>query len=68
MKEIIDCGSGFPAANRFNAGSVNRGWKAAPTIKPTPKILKFAPVRLSGASQRKAKEKSPLRSLRLCGE
>jgi hypothetical protein len=39
----MDCGSGFPAANRFNAGSGDRGWprkigmqaKAAPTNKLT---------------------------------
>ena len=29
----FNCGSGFPAANRFNAGGADRGWKAAPTIK-----------------------------------
>jgi hypothetical protein len=41
----MDCGSGFPAANRFNAGSAHRGWKAAPTTKPTPKILKLTRMR-----------------------
>jgi hypothetical protein len=30
----MDCGSGFPAAIRFSTGSTDRGWKAAPTIKP----------------------------------
>jgi hypothetical protein len=40
----MDSGSGFPAANRFKTGSADRGWKAAPTIKPTPKILKLAPL------------------------
>jgi hypothetical protein len=44
----MNCGSGFPAANRFNAGSADRGWKAAPTIKPTPRILKLTPMRLAG--------------------
>jgi hypothetical protein len=44
----MDCGSGFPAANYFIAGRANRGWKAAPTIKPTPKILKLTPIRNSG--------------------
>jgi hypothetical protein len=41
----MDCGSGFPAANRFNDGIADRGWKAAPTFKPTPKILKLTPLR-----------------------
>jgi hypothetical protein len=57
----MDCGSGFclhpdlagPAANRFNACSADRGWpatssvesKAAPTIKSSPKILKFTRMR-----------------------
>ena len=49
----MDCGSGFPAANRIIAGSTDRGWpatssvesKAAPTIKLTPKILKLTPMR-----------------------
>ncbi len=41
----MECGSGFPAANRLIAGGANRGWKAAPTIKPTPKILKLTPMR-----------------------
>jgi hypothetical protein len=45
----MDCGSGFPAANRFIAGRVSRGWKAAPTIKPTPKILKLTPICLRGS-------------------
>ena len=40
----MECGSGFPAANRLIAGGANRGWKAAPTIKPTPKILKLTPM------------------------
>ena len=52
----MDCGSGFPAANRFNTGSADRGWprkigmqaKAAPTVKPTPKILKLTPMRPGG--------------------
>jgi len=44
----MDCGSGFPAANRFIAGRANRGWKAAPTIEPTPKILKLTPIRAGG--------------------
>jgi hypothetical protein len=35
----IFCGSGFPAAIRFYSGHSDRGWKAAPTIKLTPKIL-----------------------------
>jgi hypothetical protein len=35
----MDCGSGFLAANRFNVGSADRGSKAAPTAKLTPKIL-----------------------------
>jgi hypothetical protein len=42
------CGSGFPAANLFDAGSGDRGWKAAPTIKPTPKILKLKCMRHRG--------------------
>jgi hypothetical protein len=37
----MDCGSGFPAANCFNADSADRGLKAAPTIKPTPEIFKL---------------------------
>ncbi len=41
----MDCGSGFPAVNRFNGGSADRGWKAAPTNKPTPKILKLTRIR-----------------------
>jgi hypothetical protein len=40
----MDCGSGFPAANRLTADSTDRGWKAAPTIKPTPKIFKSMPM------------------------
>jgi len=46
--EFMNCGSGFPAANRLFAGGANRGWKAAPTIKPTSKILKLTPIRLRG--------------------
>jgi len=45
--EFMNDGSGFPAANRLIAGGANRGWKAAPTIKPTPKILKLT-IRLRG--------------------
>ncbi len=40
----MDCGSGVTAANRFSAGTTDRGWKAAPTIIPTPKILKLTPI------------------------
>jgi hypothetical protein len=52
----MDCGSGFPAANRFNAGIADRGWpatssvesKAAHTIRPTPKILELTRMRRCG--------------------
>jgi hypothetical protein len=55
----MDCGSGIPAANRFNAGSADRGWsrqvgmqaKAASTIKPTPKIIKLTPMCYSGTDE-----------------
>jgi hypothetical protein len=46
----MNCGSGFPAANRFDAGSADRGWEAAPTIKPTTKILKLTHMRRAGSS------------------
>jgi hypothetical protein len=50
----MDCGSGFPAANRLTVSGADRGWprqvgmqaKAAPTIKPKPKILKLMSMRL----------------------
>jgi hypothetical protein len=41
----MDCWSGFPAANSTAGRCLFRGWKAAPTIKPTPKILKLTPMR-----------------------
>ena len=37
--ELVECGSGFTAANCFNAGETDRGWKAAPTIDPKHRIL-----------------------------
>ena len=49
IMEFMDCGSGFPAANRLITGGANRGWKAAPTIKPTFKILKLTPIRAGGS-------------------
>ena len=42
------CGSGFPAAIGTAGIKTIRGWKAAPTIKPTPKILKLTPMRRGG--------------------
>ena len=49
----------LPAAIRIDAGRVNRGWKAAPTIELTPKILKLAPMRLHGNYvKEKAKEQA----------
>ena len=39
MVSLNNRGSGFPAANRFFADSANSGWKAAPTIELTPKII-----------------------------
>jgi hypothetical protein len=38
----------MPLQRRFNAGSSDRGWKAAPTIKPTPMILRLTHIRLAG--------------------
>jgi hypothetical protein len=48
------CGSGFPAASLFDAGIADRGWKAAPTTKPTHKILKLPDKRPGGTSPRQA--------------
>jgi hypothetical protein len=45
---FVDGGSGFSAANRFNACRADRGWKAAPTINPTLKALKLNPLRAGG--------------------
>jgi hypothetical protein len=44
----IRWGSGFPAAICSVGLSANRGWKAAPAIKPTPKVLKLKSMRLGG--------------------
>ena len=48
----MNCGSGFPAANRVDAGSVDRGWKAAPTAKTTNDILKLTRMRRGGTRAR----------------
>jgi hypothetical protein len=48
----MDCGSGFPAANRFYVSIADRGWKAAPTIKPKSKIVKLASMRIRGNDTR----------------
>jgi hypothetical protein len=42
------CGSGFPAAISTTGVKTIRCWKAAPTIKPTNKILKLTRMRLAG--------------------
>ena len=49
-KEFIGCGSGFPAVNRLTTGDTDRGWKAAPTIKSTPRILKLTRMHEGGNS------------------
>jgi hypothetical protein len=48
MKQFMHCGSGFPAAIRFNTGSAVRGWETAPTFKSILWIFKLMHVRLRG--------------------
>jgi len=50
-EKIVNGGSGFPAAICTVGLKPIRGWKAAPTIKPTLKVLNLIYMRTGGKQE-----------------